>query len=153
MPPASTSRRIAAALLAATLLPAGVPAGAEADAPKPLALRRIMQDMGRGMEEITRAISMERWDVVARAARGIAEHGQPPLPERARILGFMGSEAGAFRGRDEEMKKASLALEKAAAAGDGRRVIGAFADLQASCLACHESFRPRFVEHFHGPER
>lgn len=117
---------------------------------KPLALRKIMQEMGKSMQAMTDGISREDWEVVARMAPLIANHPQPPLAEKLRILSFVGSEAGQFKGYDEKISQAAQALEQAAMRSNGQTVISSFAALQNSCLACHQSFRKPFVEHFYG---
>lgn len=62
----------------------------------------------------------------------------------------MGTEASRFRGHDAETRKRATALGEAAGRRDGRGTIAAFAELQNSCLACHQAYRGRFVEHFYG---
>lgn len=121
----------------------------DADKAKPLALRKIMQDMGKNMHDITDGISREDWEMVARVAPLIADHPQPPLAEKMRILSFFGSDAGKFKSLDERTHQAARALEQAAVRSDGQAVISSFATLQNSCLACHQSFRKPFVEHFY----
>ena len=116
---------------------------------KPLALRKIMQDMGKNMQVVTDGISREDWEMVARAAPLIADHPQPPLAEKMRILSFVGADAGKFKGHDERTPQAARALEQAAVHSDGQAVISSFATLQNSCLACHQSFRKPFVENFY----
>lgn len=137
---------VVGALLAAV----GAPVAADTEKAKALALRKIMQDLGTNMQRITDGISREDWETVARIAPFIGEHPQPPLLEKMRILKFAGSDAGKFKGYDEKTHAAAQTLQQAARRGDGRAVISAFATLQNSCLACHESFRKPFVEHFYG---
>ena len=122
----------------------------DTDKVKPLALRKIMQDMGKNMQAITDGVSREDWEMVVRVAPLIADHPQPPLIEKVRILGFIGSDAGKFKSHDEETHQAARALEQAAVRSDGQSVISSFAALQNSCLACHQSFRKPFVGHFYG---
>lgn len=117
---------------------------------RPLALHKIMQDLGKDMQVITDGISRENWEMVAKAAAEIADHPRPPLTERIRILGFVGSDAGKFKGYDEKTHQTARELEQAADRRDGQAVISAFATLQNSCLACHQSFRKPIVEHFYG---
>lgn len=117
---------------------------------KPLALRKIMQDLGRNMQNITDGISREDWEMVKKIAPLIADHPQPPLTEKFRILSFFGADAGKFKGYDGETHQAAQALEQAAARSDGQSVIASFAALQNSCLACHQSLRKPFLEHFYG---
>jgi cytochrome c556 len=117
---------------------------------KPLALRKIMQDLGKNMQGITDGISREDWEMVGRLAPLVADHPQPPLVEKVRILSFIGADTGKFKGHDEKTHQAAQALEQAAVRSDGQAVIASFATLQNSCLACHQNFRKSFVEHFYG---
>lgn len=122
----------------------------DTDKTKPLALRKIMQDMGKNMQGIADGISREDWEMVGKLAPLIADHPQPPLAEKLRILSFVGTDTGKFKGHDEKTHQAAQALEQAAARSDGPAVIASFATLQNSCLACHQSFRKPFMEHFYG---
>lgn len=137
--------------LGALLAGACSPARADdADKTKPLELRGIMQELGKNMQAVTDGISREDWALVARIAPRIAEHPQPPVGEKMRIMAFIGADMGKFKGYDEKTHQAAQALEQAAMRGDGQAVISSFATLQNSCLACHQSFRKPFVEHFYG---
>lgn len=115
-----------------------------------MALRDVMQQLGRDMQAITGAISTEDWAKVTELAPQIAHHEQPPASEKLRILGWLGSDAGKFRGLDGDVEQAAIALGEAAQRGDGEAVIAAFARIQQNCLACHQSYRQSFVEHFYG---
>ena len=127
------------------------PAWADGDTEsKPLALQRIMQELGKNMQAITDAISREDWALVAKIAPQVAEHPEPPVIEKMRILSFIGTDMGTFESHDEITHQAARALEQVAARNDGQGVIAAFATLQSGCLACHQSFRKSFVEHFYG---
>jgi len=117
---------------------------------KPLALRKIMQDLGRNMQSITDGISREDWEKVRIIAPLIADHPQPSLTEKFRILSFFGTDATKFKGYDEKVHQAAQALKQAAARNDGQSVIAAFAELQNGCLACHQNLRKPFLEHFYG---
>lgn len=117
---------------------------------QPLVLRKIMQDMGSRMQAITDSISREDWGAVARVAPLIADHPQPPLAEKIRIMSFVGSDAGKFKSYDDKTHQAAQSLEQAALRSDGQAVIASFAMLQNSCLACHQRFRKPFVENFYG---
>lgn len=134
-------------LLASTCLQAWAD---DAGKTKPLALRKIMQDMGKNMQLITDGISREDWEIVAKVAPLVADHPQPPMAEKLRILQFAGVNAGKFKEYDEKTHLAARALEQAAMRSDGQAVISSFATLQNSCLACHQRFRKPFVENFYG---
>lgn len=117
---------------------------------EPLALRKIMQELGRKMQAITGAISQEDWALVAKLAPKIAAHPEPPLTEKMRILTYLSADAVKFRKFDAQTHEAALAMKQAAASSDGKTVIQSFARVQESCLGCHQAFRKPFVEHFYG---
>ncbi len=125
---------------------------AETKAPeaKHLALRGIMKDLGSNMQVITDAISREDWVLAEKTAPLIADHPQPPVSEKTRIIGFVGSNIGKFKGYDEVTHQAAKSLEQAASEKDGPAVIAAFKDLQTACYSCHRDFRKPFLEHFYG---
>lgn len=140
------------AAAATVLLACGtIPAHSQPSAGKdPLALRKIMQDMGRSMQAVVDAMSREDWAKAARAAAAIADHPQPPVGEKVRILAFIGGDAGRFRDFDGRSQQAAKALQQAAERTDGQAAIAAFAELQSACLGCHQAFRRPLVEHFYG---
>lgn len=122
-------------------------ARAEPPAPDP-ALRGVMQQLGRDMQTVAGAIATEDWALVVSTAPAIARHPQPPAGEKLRILGWLGGNAGKFRGYDGQVHAAATALGAAAAQADGEAVIAAFASTQRACLQCHREFRAAFVAHF-----
>lgn len=142
-------RRIAHA--AGTLIVAagfGVSMGAASA--EPLALRAIMESLGRDMQSVAGAIAREDWPFIERTAPRIAQHRQPPALEKARILGFVGTNAGRFRSHDETVRLAALGLGEAARNRDAEAVIRSFAALQQGCHGCHAEFRAAFKHHFEG---
>ena len=125
-------------------------AAAGAQAAEPLALQEVMKDLGMNRQVITDGISREDWELVEKTAPLIAEHPQPPISEKIRIIGFMGTKMGKFKAYDGETHEQAQAVGKAANAKDGPGVINAFQKLQTSCYNCHSEFRKPFVEHFYG---
>ena len=77
---------------------------------EPLALRKIMQELGRNMQAITGAISQEEWVQVVQLAPKVAAHPEPPLTEKMRILAYLGADATKFRNFDAQTHEAALAL-------------------------------------------
>lgn len=139
------------ALTAAALLfvsAAGVDVRAE-DRHASMGLRTVMEKLGRDMQAVTGAISTEDWDLVAELAPGIARHAEPPAMEKVRILRWVGTDAGKFRGFDVQVEQAADAMAEAAARDDGTEVIRRFSEVQQACLGCHQKFRGPFVEHFY----
>lgn len=115
-----------------------------------MALQRVMKQLGADMQLVTGAISREDWARVADLAPKIARHAEPPSTEKIRILSWLGTDAGRFRGFDAQVHDAATGMGESATRGDGQAVIAAFAQVQQSCLGCHQNFRTAFVEHFHG---
>lgn len=105
------------------------------------------------MQIITDSISRTDWELAAKTAPLIADHPQPPLIEKARILGFVGADVAKFKGYDRQTNLAAQELHQAAMRQDGIAVIAAFQMLQSSCFDCHREFRIRFVDHFYGTAR
>ena len=132
-----------------SLLTAGAPALAAAESDQPLAMRGIMQDLGRHMQTVTLAIAREDWALVEKTAPLIAQHPQPPLMEKTRILRFVGTNMGKYKSHDHKTHEAAHELAQAAKNMDGMAVIAAFQSVQTGCYGCHQEFRKPFVEHFY----
>lgn len=116
---------------------------------KELALRKIMKELGANMQSITDGISREDWSLIEKTAPLIADHPQPPLTEKMRIISFMGKDMGRFKGYDTETHMAAVTLKQAAVTQDGKEVIAAFQRLQMTCYGCHHDFRQNFLKHFY----
>lgn len=122
--------------------------GGEVD--EPMALRGVMRELGEQMQAVTDGISREDYEVIERSARAIADHRQPPLDEKARIVAYFGGRMGQFKRLDDELKRSATELGAAAGRRDGQGAIDAFQWLQSNCYACHREFRGDFVRHFYG---
>ncbi len=140
----------AIALSVALAASAAEPGAQSAEVAKPMALREVMHKLGRDVQAVAGAISMEDWPRVAELAPKIARHAEPPMSEKVRILAWLGTNAAEFRRFEGQVHEAATAMGEAAKRGDGEAVIAAFSRTQQSCLACHQGFRRSFVEQFHG---
>ena len=118
--------------------------------PEPLALQKIMKDMGKNMQVIADGISREDWKLIEKTAPLIADHPQPPVGEKVKILAFVGTDVSKFKGYDGKTHAAAQILGESAAREDGYAIISDFATLQNTCLMCHQIFRKNFQEHFYG---
>jgi hypothetical protein len=116
----------------------------------PLALRKIMQDMDKNMHIMADAISQKDWPVVERIAPLIADHRQPPLIEKIRIMGFVGTSIGKYKAYDGSVVEQAQAVGKAAKFNDAQGTELMFRTLQASCDSCHNEFQKSFLTHFYG---
>ena len=119
-------------------------------AAEPLALQKVMQDLGRNMQIVTDGISREDWTLVEHTAHLIGEHPEAPLDEKVRVMTFLGKNMGSFKAFDMQTHEAAHEMAEAAEAKNGQKVIAAFQKIQSGCLSCHQAFRPAFIEHFYG---
>lgn len=115
-----------------------------------MALFAIMEQLGHDMQAVAGAISREDWERVAELAPKIVNHAGPPMPEKVKIVTWLGADAGTFRGFDVQVHEAATAMSEATKQADDQEVITAFSKTQQSCLACHQSFRPSFTKQFYG---
>ena len=146
------AKRFVGFVLAGGLILAGA-GGAAAESgekAKELALKKIMKDLGGNMQTVTDAISREDWQLAEKTAPLIADHPQPPVTEKLRIIAFMGADMGKFKNYDAEVHKAAGSLGEAAKAQDGAAVITALLSILTACYRCHRDFRQGFVKHFYG---
>jgi cytochrome c556 len=142
--------RIAVLTLAATLaLTAANDSAIAEPAAEPLALRKVMKELGSNMQAVTDGISREDWMLIEKTAPLIAEHPQPPLLEKMRIMSFMGGNMARFKAYDGETHQAAMTLGQAAKGKDAPAAIAAFQVLQTACHACHRDFRKPFLQHFY----
>ena len=147
------AKQVAKLVLAGVLLFAAAGsavAESAADGPREMALRKIMKDLGGSMQTVTGGISAEDWQLIEKTAPLIADHPQPPMTEKLRIIAFMGTDMGKFKNYDGEVHKAAESLGQAAKAKDGQAVIAAFQTVQTACYGCHRDFRQQFLQHFYG---
>ena len=146
------AKQVAKLMLAAGLLlaAAGSAVAETADGPGEMALRKIMKDLGSNVQAVTDAISREDWQLIEKTAPLIADHPQPPITEKLRIMAFIGTDMGKFKDYDEEVHKAAESLGQAARSKNGQAVIAAFQTIQTACYGCHRDFRPQFLRHFYG---
>jgi cytochrome c556 len=121
-----------------------------AHAAEPLALQKVMKDLGRNMQIVTDGISREDWPLIEHTAHLIGEHPEAPIEEKLRIIGYIGNNMGKFKAFDNQTHEAAHELAEAAQEKNGQKVISAFQKLQTGCLACHQAVRPAFTDHFYG---
>jgi cytochrome c556 len=112
---------------------------------------QVMQGLNQHMQTITGAIALEDWAVVAKSAALISAQPDVSAAERDRLRTFLGEKAPIFHAMDAATHAAAQTLNDAALMDDGSAVITAFANLQSSCLACHQQFRAEFRQHFNRP--
>ena len=127
-----------------------IPASQAADVPNtpPVALQHIMQKLSDNMQLLSSKMYTEDWAAVARIATEVASHEEPPMAEKKQILQWLGDKAPQFRNYDLEVKAGAEDLAAAAKKEDIDGVMKALHRVQGNCLACHQSFRNDFIQHF-----
>ena len=118
---------------------------------EPLGLKKIMQGLNIDMQRVVDGVAREDWYQVTDAAQKIAHHPAPPKSEKKRIKAFMGANMAQFKAKDMKTHHAASELYKAALSEDGNKIIAAFAELQSSCLSCHQAYRESFRKYFKTP--
>lgn len=141
---------IALVLLVTMFWSASIPIAAVAA--EPLALRKIMSDLGNNMQAVTDGLAREDYAIVDKAAQAIADHPQPPLSEKLRIIAFVGSRMAQFKAHDEQTHELALKIVAAARRQNAPAAIDAFHALQLGCHGCHQDFRKPFIEHFYAAQ-
>lgn len=119
-------------------------------AAEPLRLRQVMSDLGKNMQAVADGLAREDYAVVGKVALAIAEHPQPPLSEKLRTLGFVGSRMAQFKAYDQQTQELALEIVEAARQKSAPVAIASFRALELSCQGCHQDFRKSFVDHFYG---
>lgn len=138
------------AVLATLIISVNVPVALAAE---PLAFQGVMRDLGKHMQTVAGAISVEDWHLVAKTANMISDHPKPPLLEKGRIFAFVGTRMAKFKEFDAQTHEAAHEMENAAELANGSEVINQYQKLQMGCLGCHQAFRAEFVEHFYGVKK
>lgn len=111
-------------------------------------LKTIMVNLETDMEAIVRGLNYGDFEMIEARARAIADHDKPPMQERAKILSFLGEEAGDFKKGDAKVHDTAVKVAEAAAEQDYTKVVEGYGILLGGCVACHTKYRPRIVEHF-----
>lgn len=130
----------------------GAPSGLTAQEDQgdtPMALQSIMEQMGVDLLSLTERMLHQDWPAVAKLAAALANHEEPPLQEKQRILAWLGKEASTFREFDIQVKAEAKQLEAGAHEQDTQAMLASLSQLQQSCVGCHASFRQPYLAHFY----
>jgi hypothetical protein len=112
-----------------------------APAPDPGLLLTIMFQLGEDMNALSDALWRNDLDTITAAATAIAEHPHVSPAERERLQGALGDRFPDFVEGDRRVHESAARLAELAATGETGAILGELAELQAVCVACHESFR------------
>lgn len=127
----------------------GAWAASAAQPAEPMALRGVMQQMERDKLAAGAALGQQDWAELATRAGRLAHHAEPPLTEKVRILGWLLTDAPAFRNHDVQVKAAATDLQAAAQKKDAAAATSALQRMQQGCDGCHNSFRDKYLKRFY----
>jgi len=130
-------KRQSAWVLAAGLI-FSMPAAAES-----ASLLEVMRQLGTRMGQINDGIWKEDYAAIADAAHYIAEHPKPPMKQRKKILGALGTDAIDFRAADKRVHDDALEVVEAARSEQMPAVVERYQRLVDGCVSCHGQFRER----------
>lgn len=136
----------------AWLLFAGISFSMPAAAEEPAEMLDLMRELGQRMDRISDGIWREDYAAIAEAARYIANHPKPPMKQRKKIIGALGTDAPDFRAGDKRVHETALAVVEAAQEKRMAEVAAHFGRLTQSCVDCHANFRDRLRPVLH-PEQ
>lgn len=106
-------------------------------------LLQIMRQLGHELNQLSDGLWRDDYAAIATAAQAIADHPQPPVAERTRIITGLGADAGRFRQGDQAVHDAALAVKEAAERQDAEQLLPHYLDLVTGCRRCHTAFRAR----------
>jgi len=114
-----------------------------AEEAKPKDLREVMQMISADMLQIVRGISEKNFELIADKAKSVAYHKEPPIKQRQALLLELGFELPKFKGHDNDVHSASMAMKTAAEKLDMAGVIENYGKALNACVACHDNYRER----------
>jgi mono/diheme cytochrome c family protein/cytochrome c556 len=109
-------------------------------------LKQIMQKLGSDYSRLNHAILLEDFDGAAQAAHAIAYHDKPPMSQRMKILGSLGTDMPKFKQADGKVHALAIKIEEAAKAGDMPLLMQRQSQMLSACMACHSTYRSRVVD-------
>jgi cytochrome c556 len=112
---------------------------------EPATLRGVMSGLQADMIRLNEGLWAGDFEMVAEAARSVADHPQVSPEERQRVQAALGEEFPDFVAADRHVHDSALRVHDAAVREDTEAVLSALSGLQHKCIACHTTFRERLM--------
>lgn len=110
---------------------------------KPRDLKHVMQIISFDMQQIVKGIGEADFELIAANAKSVAYHKEPPIKQRQALLLELGFELPKFKGHDNDVHAASMAIKEAAEQKNMASVIENYGKALNECTACHDNYRER----------
>jgi len=125
------------------LLSLSLPLLVQAEEAGPKDLKEAMQMISIDMQKIIQGIGEEDYALIAQKSKSVAYHKEPPVKQRQALLAELGTELPKFKGHDNDVHAAAMAMKTAAENKDMPAVIENYGKALHACVACHNGYRER----------
>jgi cytochrome c556 len=115
-------------------------------AAEPKNMKEVMQIISSDMQQVVKGISEEDYALIARKAKDVAFHKEPPVKQRQAFLKELKSELAAFKAHDNQVHASAMAMKKAAEEKNMLVVIENYTKTLQACVACHQGYRDRMAK-------
>ena len=112
-------------------------------AEEPKDVKQVMQWLSADMQVIFKSIMVEDFDSIAIHAEKVAYHQEPPVKHRLAMVAELKLDFPNFKGHDDTVHMASVAMQEAAKRKEMSVVLENYAKATQGCVACHETYRTR----------
>lgn len=107
----------------------------------PKNMKEVMQRISNDMGKLVGHLMKDEFDEVMKYAEKIANHDEPPVSHRMRIIANLGTEFPNFKKHDDDVHISALEMKKAAKNKDIDGVTTYYGKVMTSCNNCHKAYR------------
>ncbi len=112
----------------------------------PKNFKEVMQRIELNMSKIVGHIMREEFDEIVQLAEQVANHDEPPLTHRMKLIAELGTDFIDFKSHDDNVHINSVAMQEAAKRKDLDSVIINYGKTMQSCNHCHKKYRGRIQQ-------
>ena len=109
----------------------------------PKNMKEVMQRISNDMSKLVNHIMKDEYDEILVLAEKVANHDEPPVSHRLRIIAELGLDFTDFKKNDDEVHINAVAMKKAAINKDTTAIIDNYGKVMQSCNNCHKQYRKR----------
>jgi len=111
------------------------------EAPDPTKLKYIMQEMIVNTQLLTKGIFYEDYQQIMQAAKNIADHPEPGLTSKVKLMNYMGKEMVEFKKLDTFVHDTAIKISNAAQQKNMPEIITEYHTLIDGCQSCHTNYK------------
>lgn len=105
--------------------------------------KEVMQRIALNMSKLIDPIMKSDFAEIDAIAEHVANHDEPPLTHRMRIIAELGLDFTDFKKYDDDVHMSSVAMQTAAKNKDIEAVIINYGKTMQNCNNCHKKYRER----------